>query len=111
MSKKIIRTDEEWRNLLTPEQFSVARKKGTEPAFTGIYYDMKDEGSYKCVCCGEKLFSSSTKYDSGSGWPSFWAPESEQSVEEKVDDSFGMHRVEVHCTSCDAHLGHVFEDG
>jgi peptide-methionine (R)-S-oxide reductase len=111
MTKKVIKTDDQWRQQLTPEQFSITRKKGTEPAFTGIYYDLKDEGSYRCVCCGEKLFESATKYDSGSGWPSFWAPADTEAVEEAVDESHGMQRVEVNCKSCGAHLGHVFEDG
>lgn len=96
---------------LTPEQFNICRLKGTEPPFTGKYVDCKKTGTYHCVCCGNALFSSSTKYDSGSGWPSFWAVLSETSVAEHADTSYGMRRVEVTCKTCDAHLGHVFTDG
>jgi peptide-methionine (R)-S-oxide reductase len=111
MSDKIVKTDEEWRARLTPAQFAVCRQKGTEWAFSGEYYDCKDEGVYQCVCCGADLFSSDTKYDSGTGWPSFWAPVSPECVRLEEDYSHGMQRVEVLCSRCDAHLGHVFGDG
>ncbi|NOT11472.1 MAG: peptide-methionine (R)-S-oxide reductase MsrB [Methylococcaceae bacterium] len=101
----------QWRDKLSPEQFAVCRMKGTEPPFTGKYTDCKREGIYHCVCCGSALFASETKYDSGSGWPSFWDVLSENSVEQHTDTSHGMLRVEVTCQSCGAHLGHVFEDG
>ena len=96
---------------LTPEQLYVTQDHGTEPAFSGKYNDTKTEGSYNCVCCGEELFSSSSKFDSGTGWPSFWEPASENSVETQEDLSLGMKRIEVHCQNCQAHLGHVFPDG
>ena len=108
---EITKTDQEWREQLTPEQYQVARKKGTEPAFTGKYWDNHEAGTYKCVCCGEPLFSSDTKYDSGSGWPSFTAPVDPANVKTETDSSYGMRRVEVLCAKCDAHLGHVFDDG
>ena len=108
---KIEKTEQEWRQQLTPEQFAVTRKAGTEPAFTGKYYKTKDKGMYTCVCCGQPLFSSETKYESGSGWPSFYQPVEEGAVEEKTDVTHGMVRTEVRCSACDAHLGHVFEDG
>jgi len=108
---KIVRSDEEWRRLLTEEQYRVTRECGTEPAFTGKYYNFKGKGMYLCVACGNELFSSDTKYDSGSGWPSFWKPVSENRVTELVDKSHGMVRMEVRCSRCGAHLGHVFEDG
>jgi len=108
---KIEKTEQEWRQQLTPEQFAVTRKAGTEPAFTGKYYKTKDKGMYTCVCCGQPLFSSETKYESGSGWPSFYQPVAEGAVEEKTDVTHGMVRTEVRCSACDAHLGHVFEDG
>ncbi|MDA0744924.1 MAG: peptide-methionine (R)-S-oxide reductase MsrB [bacterium] len=111
MAEKVQKTDEEWRALLTEEQYHVARKQGTERAFTGKYYNTKDEGMYLCVCCGNELFLSDTKYDSGCGWPSFWAPKNEENVEALTDASHGMVRTEVRCSRCDAHLGHVFEDG
>ena len=111
ISDKISKTDEEWREMLTPEQFAVARKKGTERAFTGKYWDFHDAGVYLCVCCGNELFKSDTKYDSGCGWPSFYAPLSEETVATVDDNSFGMRRTEVTCSRCGAHLGHVFEDG
>ena len=111
MTDKIKRSDEEWKKELTPEQFYVARKAGTEPAFTGKYYKTKDSGMYTCVCCGQPLFSSETKYESGSGWPSFYQPVSTGAVEEHSDTTYGMRRVEVRCSKCDAHLGHVFPDG
>ena len=105
------RNDENFREKLDDEQFRVARCGGTEPAFTGKYWDHKADGTYTCVCCGEPLFSSETKYASGSGWPSFYAPLGEDAVAEEVDRSFGMVRTEITCASCDAHLGHVFPDG
>ena len=108
---KVHKTDEEWKELLTPEQFEITRKKGTERPFTGEYYDAKEEGVYQCVCCGADLFSSETKYDSGSGWPSFWEPITEENVKTEDDDSLSMRRTEVLCKVCDAHLGHVFDDG
>ena len=111
MSEKVIKSNEEWRKLLTPEQYLVAREKGTERPFTGKYYRSKAKGVYRCACCGNDLFDSETKYDSGTGWPSFWAPTSEQQVETATDVSQGMIRTEVLCSRCDAHLGHVFEDG
>jgi peptide-methionine (R)-S-oxide reductase len=103
--------NEQWQDKLTPEQFNICRLKATEPPFTGKYADCKKDGVYQCVCCGNPLFDSATKYDSGSGWPSFWDVLSEHSVAEHADVSHGMRRVEVTCKSCDAHLGHVFEDG
>ena len=109
--RKIEKTEEEWQDQLTPEQYRVTRMKGTERAFTGEYWDHKGEGVYRCVCCGEPLFSSETKYDSGTGWPSFWAPVSEGNVETEEDRSFFMRRTEVHCAACGAHQGHVFDDG
>ena len=109
--EKVVKSEEEWRAQLTPEQYQVARKKGTERPFTGQYNKTKETGTYVCVCCGNPLFSSDTKYDSGSGWPSFWLPLAGDSVRTKTDESHGMARVEVVCAACDAHLGHVFEDG
>lgn len=111
MADKIAKTDEEWRRLLSPEQYTVTRERGTERAFTGKYWDFHDQGVYLCVCCGNELFSSDTKYDSGCGWPSFYAPLSEDKVETDDDNSYGMHRTEVTCARCGGHLGHVFEDG
>ena len=111
MTDKINKTDDEWRTVLTDEQFHVCRQKGTERAFTGQYNDCKDEGAYLCSCCGEPLFDSTSKFDSGSGWPSFYQPLSNGAVEEDHDHSHGMHRVEVQCAKCGAHLGHVFPDG
>jgi len=110
-TEKVIKSDEEWRRQLTPEQFAVTRKKGTEPAFTGKYYNLHDAGIYRCVCCGNALFSSDTKFESGTGWPSFWAPIAKENVAEETDTSFGMMRTEALCAKCDAHLGHVFPDG
>jgi peptide-methionine (R)-S-oxide reductase len=104
-------SDEQWRDKLSPEQFHVCRQKGTERAFTGKYWDTKTPGTYACACCGEPLFHSSTKYDSGSGWPSFYAPVSEEGVATETDSSFGMVRTEVMCRACGSHLGHVFPDG
>ncbi|MCL4217379.1 MAG: peptide-methionine (R)-S-oxide reductase MsrB [Candidatus Hydrogenedentes bacterium] len=111
MTDKIEKPDEEWRVKLTAEQYRIARKKGTEPAFTGEYYDSKADGVYACVCCGQTLFSSAAKFDSGTGWPSFYAPIKDEHVAEETDGSHGMRRTEVLCSRCDAHLGHVFEDG
>ena len=112
MSKqKVVKTDQEWQAELTPEQYHVTRKKGTERPFTGEYYDSKEEGVYQCVCCGTPLYSSETKYNSGTGWPSFWEPVDEANVKTAVDDSLFMRRTEVLCAACDAHLGHVFDDG
>ena len=111
MNSKVIKTEEEWKKQLTPEQFQVTRKKGTERAFTGQYWDNHEKGIYRCVCCGNELFSSNTKFESGTGWPSFSQPIAEESVETEEDDSHFMKRVEVLCKRCDAHLGHVFEDG
>jgi peptide-methionine (R)-S-oxide reductase len=104
-------TDEQWRERLTPEQFQVARKGGTERAFTGVFWDNHDEGTYVCVCCGMPLFSSDTKFESGSGWPSFFEPIEGDNIDELRDRSFGMVRTEVQCSHCGAHLGHVFPDG
>ncbi|MBD2425212.1 peptide-methionine (R)-S-oxide reductase MsrB [Phormidium sp. FACHB-1136] len=111
MVQKIQKTDAEWQQQLTPEQYQVTRKHGTERAFTGAYHDNKAPGTYTCVCCGTELFSSETKYDSGTGWPSFWAPVKEDNVATKRDVSLFMVRTEVLCAACDAHLGHVFNDG
>ncbi len=108
---KVIKTDEEWRTQLTPEQFDIARHKGTERAFTGQYWDLHAKGIFRCVCCGNALFSSATKFDSGTGWPSFWGPIAKQNVRTATDSSFGMTRSEGLCTECDAHLGHLFDDG
>jgi peptide-methionine (R)-S-oxide reductase len=111
MTEKIKKTDAEWQQQLTPEQFQVARKAGTEPAFTGKYWKTKDAGTYACACCGEPLFSSETKFDSGTGWPSFYQAVDKSKVEEKSDTAYGMVRIEARCAKCDAHLGHVFNDG
>ena len=108
---KIRKSDTEWQEQLTPEQYAVARKKGTERAFTGQYVDNHESGIYRCACCGSPLFSSATKYDSGSGWPSFTAPAAQENVEMHHDGSHFMERTEVVCAKCDAHLGHVFPDG
>ncbi|MEO1217693.1 MAG: peptide-methionine (R)-S-oxide reductase MsrB [Bacteroidota bacterium] len=109
--EKVVKTEEEWKEILTPEQFRVARGHGTERAFTGKYWNNKKEGSYTCVACGLPLFASATKYQSGSGWPSFYEPINEEHVGVDQDNSFGMVRTEVHCNRCDSHLGHVFSDG
>jgi peptide-methionine (R)-S-oxide reductase len=111
MTEKVDKTDAEWKRLLTPEQYEVSRRKGTEPAFTGKYWNLHEAGIYRCVCCGNALFSSETKFESGTGWPSFWAPIAEENVRTESDVNYGMRRVEVLCRKCDAHLGHVFEDG
>jgi peptide-methionine (R)-S-oxide reductase len=109
--EKVKKTDAEWRQQLTDQQFRVTRKKGTEPAFTGEYWDTKKHGVFQCVCCGEPLFNSETKFDSGTGWPSFTAPLDESRVALETDSSYGMARTEVMCSRCEAHLGHVFPDG
>lgn len=110
-SEKILHSDNEWREKLTPQQYQVCRCGGTEPAFTGKYWDTKTPGIYECAGCGTELFDSDTKYDSGSGWPSFWAPIADGVITEKTDTTFGMVRTEILCATCDSHLGHVFPDG
>ncbi len=111
MTEKVVKTDAEWQAQLSPEAYKVTRKHGTERAFTGEYHDFKGEGIYKCVCCGTPLFTSETKFNSGTGWPSYWQPVNDKNVTEKSDFSFFMKRTEVLCSTCDAHLGHVFNDG
>lgn len=111
MSEKITKPNADWQAQLTPEQYRVTRKKGTERAFTGEYWDSKEPGTYRCVCCGSDLFDSEAKYDSGTGWPSFWEPVSEGAVATESDRTLWMVRTEVLCARCDAHLGHVFDDG
>jgi len=111
ISGKVIKTDAEWKEILTPQEFEVTRRKGTEHAFTGRYWDLHEKGAFRCVCCGNELFVSDSKFDSGTGWPSFWQPVAKQNVQEETDQSHGMVRTEVKCAKCDAHLGHVFEDG
>lgn len=109
--KRVEKSEQEWQQELTPEQYRVTREKGTEPPFTGEYHDSKEPGIYRCVCCGAELFHSKEKFESGSGWPSFTEPVSEDALTSESDDSFGMRRIEVLCGACDAHLGHVFDDG
>ncbi|TVR11694.1 MAG: peptide-methionine (R)-S-oxide reductase [Salinarimonadaceae bacterium] len=108
---KVRKSEEEWREQLTPEQFAITRKHGTERAYSGPGWDEKRPGLYRCVCCGNALFRSETKFDSGTGWPSFYAPVSSEAVGERVDRSWFMRRTEIHCADCEAHLGHVFADG
>jgi peptide-methionine (R)-S-oxide reductase len=109
--EKLQKTDEEWKTQLTPEEFQVARKAGTERAFSGKYWNNHEHGIYRCICCETALFSSDTKFESGTGWPSFWQPIARENVETKSDGTLGMMRTEVRCAKCDAHLGHVFDDG
>ena len=111
MSDKVKKTEEEWQKELTPEQYRVTREKGTERPFTGKYYENKEKGKYICVCCGNELFSSDTKFESGTGWPSFWDPAKRENIKMDEDNSHGVTRTEVMCDKCGAHLGHVFEDG
>ena len=111
MADEIKKKEEYWSTKLTPEQYHVTREKGTEPAFSGQYWDAKEKGTYKCICCEEELFHSSTKFDSGTGWPSFYQPINAEKIKEEEDLSYGMRRVEVMCRDCGAHLGHVFPDG
>jgi peptide-methionine (R)-S-oxide reductase len=111
MADKVIKTDEEWKKILTPEQFEITREKGTERAFTGQYWDNHDKGIYECVACGNDLFTSDTKFESGTGWPSFWQPVAKQNITTEADHSLFMERTEVMCARCGAHLGHVFDDG
>jgi peptide-methionine (R)-S-oxide reductase len=108
---KVVKSDAEWKKLLTPIEFEVTRKAGTERAFSGAYWNLHEKGLYRCVCCGTALYSSSTKFESGTGWPSFWAPIAKQNIREISDYSFGMQRTAISCRRCDAHLGHVFDDG
>jgi peptide-methionine (R)-S-oxide reductase len=108
---KVVKTEEEWKKQLTPQQYEVTRKHGTERAFTGKYHATKDKGTYECICCGQALFASDSKFDSGTGWPSFYEPIATEAVAEKEDRSWFMKRTEVLCSRCDAHLGHVFDDG
>jgi len=111
MTEKVVKTDAEWKKALTPEQFNVARRKGTERAFSGAYWDNHERGVYRCVCCGAELFRSDHKFDSGTGWPSFWQPSAPDNIATEEDLTFLMRRTEALCSRCDAHLGHVFEDG
>jgi peptide-methionine (R)-S-oxide reductase len=109
--EKVEKTEAEWKQTLTPEEFEVTRRKGTECAFTGQYWDLHEKGMFRCVCCGNPLFSSETKFDSGTGWPSFYASVAKENVQLETDLTYGMRRTEVECSKCNAHLGHVFEDG
>ncbi|WP_245443319.1 MULTISPECIES: peptide-methionine (R)-S-oxide reductase MsrB [Labrys] len=110
-NKKVNKTEAEWRTLLSPEQYHITRERGTERAFTGPFWNSKEKGTYSCVCCGEELFRSDTKFDSGCGWPSYFEPVRADAVVELEDRSYGMRRIEIRCAACDAHLGHVFPDG
>ncbi len=111
MAEKIVKTDDEWRRMLTPEQYEVTRRKGTERPFTGKYWDFHERGVYLCVCCGNELFASDTKFDAGCGWPSFYAARADDRIATNDDRGYGMIRTEVTCARCGAHLGHVFDDG
>ena len=111
MSERVEKNEQEWRELLTPEQFRVTRRKGTEPAFSGAYWNSKDDGIYQCICCGQPLFDAKAKFDSGTGWPSYWEPLAQNNVSQHADNSWFTRRTEVLCSRCDAHLGHVFNDG
>lgn len=111
MAEKVLKSEDDWKKQLSPEQYQVTRKAGTEPAFTGKYWKTKDPGTYTCVCCGQPLFSSETKFESGTGWPSFWKPIDQGAIAEETDKTYGMVRTEARCARCNAHLGHVFPDG
>lgn len=111
MAERVVKTDEEWKAMLTPEQYQVTRQKGTECAFTGAYWNVNEKGTFHCVCCGQPLFHTDTKFNSGTGWPSFFKPADEENISLNEDNSHFMRRIEVVCSACDAHLGHVFEDG
>ena len=111
MTEKIRKSTEEWQKQLSPDEFRIARQKGTERAFTGAYWNSKEKGVYRCKCCGQELFESDAKFDSGTGWPSFFKPLSDDAIEAENDLTLGMRRTEVHCSRCDAHLGHLFDDG
>lgn len=111
MENKIRKSEQAWKAQLTPAQYHLTREKGTEPAFSGKYYHYTGEGTYHCICCGYPLFSSAQKYESGTGWPSFWNPINNQTLEVRPDNDYGMHRLEIRCARCEAHLGHIFDDG